>query len=1279
MILFSDYHRVLDSYTQLTKRLDEVIIENTNMKEKLLYAEDRLTKAEEEAKSLDLLNKDLGSQVQHLLWLKYNAEHGTSIGGRSHHAGFTGNDVISEHLVTVDSIEDMQNKYSQLLRVTRKLTEDMESIETRSIGGTTSMKTSLDAANRELESLREARVRTEEMVLTLVQQRDMYRAMVNETDKSGYSSDLKQITDESSQTPRKSAGQDASTPHKYHELQSKYNILNDESIRLKERGSRLEDQLSVMNEMLDKCQTELNTFRKEASFSAAEAKFQTERASRFEESMKISQQTIETQNARRAEVETLNVNQQKEIRLLNDKLLQMTNDLRQTQDQMKRLEIKVEVSSAAEKRLQERIEDLRKENERQASLTESMRRIEVGLSGRIEDEKKSLERERDSLVKTVENLRKEAQNASLVYDQKIRSLDEDVRSSREKLEEKIREYTAVKEDLLREQGLSRAAQERGSVLEQQLSMAQERLGTIQGSNTLDLVVVADAKQNEFALSRALSEIENLRDQLASAGEHEEKYRQISLASEEILRQLREDSSRERKKLEEQVNISKQEFAKYKEDHEGSGVLNLVLELEQTREKMLGIEKEHTANIAGLKTEVEIANASAAQALAQMENLNKDVLKYQQAARSANANYERELQLHAHDAAELRNTEIELDKVRAELAAASQRLADVSADILSKDKTFEEERIRNAREVRELTDLVSSLRRTNDISESQLKLYTDKFDRSEVTLPKSSESDGSASDEVLEYRTQLSELHEALHLRRQERHTLELKLSASDLEKNRLQDKLFSIQRDLDETRSMLNKELEKKSTIRDDSAYAKLMAEVTQLNILRESNENLRSERDQLSKINSDLEKTLTALREEVSPLQHQVKILEAEKEALSAEVTHHSSIASSLKDRLDTLFKRYSVVDPEEHKQSIAEIEVLKQKIAKLDAELVQERQLIENKDRDFAALDAELQQTRQRVDTKDKNLDRFREQFTKFKEKMAATEERNRSLEETIATLTKERGDAVAEKEKERAKNESLSAILRKRNLAPTSSATSATASATDTSAQAATTNVASVAGTTVGSSSEGMSKEEAEKEKRRLLMEQRKKKLEAEAAQKALSNTSTTEALSSAPVTVALVSSTPAAAPVSDGATAVASDAVSQVKCKFFLKGNCGKGANCNFLHDEPTTAASGISTDASATPMEVSIPRSTSIERMNSVASSTSMEHADSVDQKSGSASPFTKSTNVVPKAGSASPLLNPTASAFIPGALKRKTVASIESETLTSSTSVSDFFCSSTVI
>ena len=189
-----DFHRLLDSHGQLTKRLDDVLIENNQLKEALSESQSDLEKAKAETHSLDLLNQDLGAQVQHLLKKSY--EKGASFsttssfpfnsGSGSSDKQSAGN-IISDYLVTFEDIKELQTRNTQLLKVVRKLSEDQENIENKTKTGDKefeSMKASLEASNRELNTLREARIRTEEMVLGLVQQRDMYRTMVEESEKT---------------------------------------------------------------------------------------------------------------------------------------------------------------------------------------------------------------------------------------------------------------------------------------------------------------------------------------------------------------------------------------------------------------------------------------------------------------------------------------------------------------------------------------------------------------------------------------------------------------------------------------------------------------------------------------------------------------------------------------------------------------------------------------------------------------------------------------------------------------------------------------------------------------------------------------------------------------------------------------------------------------------------------------------------------------------------------------------------------------------------------------
>lgn len=107
--------------------------------------------------------------------------------------------VISEHLLTFDDISVLQTRNAQLLKVVRKLSADQESGESQrqlqkrvtvvqgqsaewDESGEPAAVAALQAAMKELGSLRDTRERTEEMVMSLVQQRDLYKAMLEEAD-----------------------------------------------------------------------------------------------------------------------------------------------------------------------------------------------------------------------------------------------------------------------------------------------------------------------------------------------------------------------------------------------------------------------------------------------------------------------------------------------------------------------------------------------------------------------------------------------------------------------------------------------------------------------------------------------------------------------------------------------------------------------------------------------------------------------------------------------------------------------------------------------------------------------------------------------------------------------------------------------------------------------------------------------------------------------------------------------------------------------------------------
>jgi chromosome segregation ATPase len=212
--------------------------------------------------------------------------------------------VISQYLVTFEDITELQQKNAELLRVVRKLSREHEQAQSQlmltdgesATSSGASTQAALQAAMEELSSMREARKRTEEMVVVLAQQRDMYRSMA-EGDSSvlrvsspgakspgaglfGQSPSAARGTSSSSIESAEQQGNALWNNAAMRELQSKLSQAEDDRRRLQERITRFEEVEQLLNESLDKVRKEATTARMEAAQGTSEARFQKERAER---------------------------------------------------------------------------------------------------------------------------------------------------------------------------------------------------------------------------------------------------------------------------------------------------------------------------------------------------------------------------------------------------------------------------------------------------------------------------------------------------------------------------------------------------------------------------------------------------------------------------------------------------------------------------------------------------------------------------------------------------------------------------------------------------------------------------------------------------------------------------------------------------------------------------------------------------------------------------------------------------------------------------------------
>lgn len=254
----------------------------------------------------------------------------------------------------------------------------------------------LSDALRELVALRDARQRTEDMVIGLVQQRDMYKAMLDETRatqvfKQSTSALTDQLTSPVQERGTSVLGITTSTSKRVEDLLTQVADMEDDARRMKDRSARLEEAERLLNQALEQSKQENITLKIESAKASSEATFQRERAQRLEESLRIAQGEIALISQRKLDVEKELLETQRLVRQKEDSIFSSNQTIKSQEDVLRRLQVELDVSRAGEARLITQLAEQREEIKRQMSLTESIQRIEAGLASRIEEEKASLQ------------------------------------------------------------------------------------------------------------------------------------------------------------------------------------------------------------------------------------------------------------------------------------------------------------------------------------------------------------------------------------------------------------------------------------------------------------------------------------------------------------------------------------------------------------------------------------------------------------------------------------------------------------------------------------------------------------------------------------------------------------------------------------------------------------------------------------------------------------------------------------------------------------------------
>lgn len=787
--------------------------------------------------------------------------------------------VISERLVEFKNIVTLQEKNTELLKTVRNFADKLEA-EERDVNSnihTIESKT-IKEAKEAIVTLQSYNSSLESKIETIEKERDAYKTLCSRTDHV---------------EPHNSANPDGKQ------------AMKDETITNLE--SRLTSVITESTKNIQMLNDEIQQLYK--SKSQVSISLERERSSRLlaEERLKVLQNTMSL--AKNENSELLKRSQQLQDILTRQEARtgETLNEYIACKSRLAALESKIS-NLEAERSLLRSSEHSSKEEVKKLSEERNTLKIMV-------TQLQTLQSERELLL----------QDTQGSYKEKLDKVEEANGDLRAELDKKLKDIKALddtkntqikwyqdKIDILREEskGINDELIDK-TVLVGKLESEIKNLGKQLDEKEARIISykVLNNTENEETMENALqNDLEKTKISLKEAYSQVEQYKTLSSINEESLNDLTEKFknieeqldakvkkfSTEKSELERNISILKQQ----KEDLNNEAVIQrktLEDEKNDLARKLSSLEG-NGRTLDQLKEEYEN----------KLSQLQSDVEQQAAYANKAQMNYEEELQKHAHVSKTISNLreQAQLHRLEMENLKSSEEQAKVILE--------QSERSWLDQKTEYETQLDTERRRIEDLSDQNKLLY----DQIELFSKSSATQESGISSETRELLANL----------RRERDILETKLTVSQREEKLLRQRQTAIENDLTDTRTELAK-LKENSLNRSEVAdqHEKVLQQLDQLNLLRESNITLRNAAQDATKRNTELQNELTVLQDQLLPLQSEVENLRNSMQQKDQEISLYKAEADRWKERSQDILRRHESIDPEEYKKLEQEVSSLR------------------------------------------------------------------------------------------------------------------------------------------------------------------------------------------------------------------------------------------------------------------------------------------------------------------------------------------------------------------
>lgn len=914
-------------------------------------AEGALATAQSEGKILRTQLRDLGTQIQMLVFNIYAIEKGMDQltdeekfrvkqleKGEITEEALTDlsdtHQFITQKLVVFKDIKSLQAKNEDLLRITRELAEQLESEE--ALAAKHQAKEDHDMVVKLEQDLEHMTEETKSVKITMESykmERDMFRRLLQQRGTGADEASMMRSSLDGNRAPLTSIEQGESTEtlsEALRKLQSEYDSFRDaqDGIRkdFRNQADHLTSEKNSLQTINIKLQGEarLESERREMLQSNYVA-LQTENA----ELQKRTQALSET--AARQDIRTQQIAEELiESKGLLDSMRSETANLKAEKKLWKDIQERMSKDNDALIEEKNRLSNLLStqqtlENERNLSESETRRKAQAKIET-LEHELSGAQRKLSQAAEDNQNLQQRKE-----YEAK---------ESQKRIDDLMTSLSQIREDHVGARTSRDHLQARVDELTVELRNAEERVGRLQPRPTPRPGLVVD--NNNERLQELETEVQDLQNdisdlkrdldlattQLENARAQVEQYKELSQSNEEALEDLRASQEQYRHEMdiltqEKDTNI--RELNQRIEDMSAE-LSRSNTELSTLRDSQGEISRKYEDEKTILEDEVKRLKDDSSRHAEAARYHQQDLRAQAEIASRAQQDYEQELVRHADAAKLVQQLRTEYNELKSESASLRAEAESAKVALAQSEGSWEERKQQLEQEMSELKERREDANAQNKLLHQQLEGLT-----AQVAAMQQNRGETADDDEVMSavgVGDAIEGLRELNGYLRREKEILEVQHDLKTQEAKRLQQQVEYVQSQLDEARLKLDQERSQASqNSRSSMAHQDLMEKLNELNLYRESSMALRSENSQLKDQVLEKNKKVEEMEARIQPLVTEIDGLNTQRSFLEEEIKQIQEDRDRWQKRTEGILTKYGRVDP-------AEMEQLKNSIAELEAE---------------------------------------------------------------------------------------------------------------------------------------------------------------------------------------------------------------------------------------------------------------------------------------------------------------------------------------------------------